>query len=869
MKKSIKAQKVFGGITAAALALSLLPLTPPEVVTATPQTPRVSVHDPSIFKDPGDGTYYVLGSHIASASSENLMEWEQISTDYGDTSAAPFYGNLQETFAEPFQWAGYDDGDCSGGNYAVWAPDIIYNPQYEWEDGSKGAYMIYLCTSSTWRRSCIGYMVSKEMDGPYDYIDTLIYSGFTTNGNPDGNSTRNTKWDNDYLNLKELVELGPENGGISEVSDNWFTDNGDWDNNYAPNAIDPTVFFDAQGEHLYMTYGSWSGGLFILELNPATGEVYYPGVDSVDEVSGNYTDRYFGTHIAGGNHQSGEAPYILYDEATGYYYLYETYGGLTADGGYNMRLFRSENVMGPYLDAAGNNAADSGSGNSSYGIKLMGNYEFYDQLGKKAAGHNSALIDDDGAHYLVHHQRFNISPQTEQHELRIHQQFLNEDQWPVTAVYEYTGEEIAHYEDSQVIGSYEFINHGTDSSGNMLTTQFVNLNEDGTVSGDYTGTWTKTGASDAQGNDLGYDYLTLNIGDVVYKGIFFQQTNEADSPQSVMTFSAFGNDNTSVWGSMMPDSDENRVNAAAASLDTYIPSATAESITLPTSVMGAEITWSSSNSSVLDENGNVQPPQEETVVTLTATVSFGTASVSKEYNITVRARASLIYGFDFENPASEGALSPTEASAKSGNASLMGTASLVEDSERGNVLEIINEAGAKGVNFLRLPEDTFSTVTERGYSVSMWAKVSADSWEHSALFEADNSATAPNYPMTRIGVNLIARINANGYSDVQGELLTSNGVRDQWEHIVYTVNPDGIKVYLNGQLVGEEKKNIASCFDDSNAASIQKAVNVSVGSGFIWNDEDLRNGRFDDVQIYDGTLTAGEIQNAYQESVAN
>lgn len=118
--------------------------------------------------------------------------------------------------------------------------------------------------------------------------------------------------------------------------------------------------------------------------------------------------------------------------------------------------------------------------------------------------------------------------------------------------------------------------------------------------------------------------------------------------------------------------------------------------------------------------------------------------------------------------------------------------------------------------------------------------------------------------MTRIGVNLIARINANGYSDVQGELLTSNGVRDKWEHIVYTVNPDGIKVYLNGQLVGEEKKNIASCFDDSNAASIQKVVNVSVGSGFIWNDEDVRNARFDDVKVYDGTLTAEEIMSAYQ-----
>ena len=71
MKKSIKAQKVLGSITAAALTLSLLPLTPPEVVTATSQTPRVSVHDPSIFKAPEDDTYYVFGSHIASASSED------------------------------------------------------------------------------------------------------------------------------------------------------------------------------------------------------------------------------------------------------------------------------------------------------------------------------------------------------------------------------------------------------------------------------------------------------------------------------------------------------------------------------------------------------------------------------------------------------------------------------------------------------------------------------------------------------------------------------------------------------------------------------------------------------------------------------
>lgn len=36
-----------------------------------------------------------------------------------------------------------------------------------------------------------------------------------------------------------------------------------------PNAIDPTVFYDAD-DRMWMVYGSWSGGIFLLELDPAT-----------------------------------------------------------------------------------------------------------------------------------------------------------------------------------------------------------------------------------------------------------------------------------------------------------------------------------------------------------------------------------------------------------------------------------------------------------------------------------------------------------------------------------------------------------------------------------------------------------------------
>lgn len=73
-------------------------------------------------------------------------------------------------------------------------------------------------------------------------------------------------------------------------------------------------------------------GIFLLELDKATGKPMYPGKDGTTE-DGRLIDRYFGTKIAGGYGESGEGPYIEYNQETGYYYLYVTYGGLAADGG--------------------------------------------------------------------------------------------------------------------------------------------------------------------------------------------------------------------------------------------------------------------------------------------------------------------------------------------------------------------------------------------------------------------------------------------------------------------------------------------------------------------------------------------------------
>lgn len=496
---------------------------------------HVAVHDPSIFREEdeeGKVTYYVYGTHITSAKSNDLVDWKTFTNGYNKTNNT-LYGNLSENLAESFQWAGENDADCKGG-FAVWAPDLVYNENYVNDDGSKGAYLLYYSVSSTYCRSAIGYAVADTVEGPFTYKGTLVYSGFTKVSAKDAKSNIDKIWTN--TNIDELMAEGRIEG---EYNDQWGVAN--YSTSYAPNAIDPTIFTDTEGR-MWMCYGSWSGGIYLLEIDPATGDAIYPGKDGKTE-DGRVIDKYFGTRIAGGYTISGEGPYILYDEATKYYYLYTTYNYLDSVSGYNMRLFRSEKPEGPYLDAAGNNAAFKSRSVNQYqiGIKVMGNYKFSNNSkGYRSPGHNSAFIDKDGQRYLIYHTRFENNG--ERFEVRVHQQFMNEDGWPVTAVFENRNDLISAtgYEKNDIVGVYEFINHGIGSDGaGVKTPDIIILHEDGTISGDHSGTW-----EEKEGTYL----ATFVIGEVTYKGVFFKQHDEKLKSGLVMTFTAIGNNNETIWG---------------------------------------------------------------------------------------------------------------------------------------------------------------------------------------------------------------------------------------------------------------------------------------------------------------------------------
>ncbi len=463
-----------------------------------------SVHDPAIFTDK-DGTYYIFGTHMTVAKSEDLRHWQHLTT--GVAPENPLFQGLFEEPLEGERSAFSFTGKFNGRAYAVWAPDVSYNPYLK-------KYVMYFCTTGSYIKSAICMAVSDEVMGPYRYVDTLLCSGF------DAATVEET-------NVNEVL-------GDAPGYEKYLKKNGRYNNLAWPNCIDPNLFRDREGR-LWMVYGSWSGGIFVLEIDERTGYPVRPAEDKK-----NHVDAYFGKKILGGGHKSIEGPYVLYDAVSDYFYLFVSYGWLGRDGGYQIRLFRSKQPDGPYADMQGKSVLRVPN-HAPYGLKLMGNYRLPSlEVGYKAPGHNSAFCDKDGKLYVVYHQRFDMDH--EGHEPRVHQLFRTEDGWLAVCPFatagecawkgaaksENGGEMIA---ENELQGTWHIVKHGLDISGEMHLSkeQEVALQEKGTA---LLLTLRENGT------------VSFVIDEVQYEGAVCRMQDEAGNP--VLCITAVG-ENKSVW----------------------------------------------------------------------------------------------------------------------------------------------------------------------------------------------------------------------------------------------------------------------------------------------------------------------------------
>ena len=802
-----------------------------------PQFTNVSVHDPSIVKD-GD-TYYAFGSHIEAAKSKDLMNWEGFANGY-TTPNNKLFGDLSENLAESFAWAGEDDADSKGG-YAIWAPDVFWNEEYVNEDGTKGAYLMYYSASSTYIRSAIGVAASQDIEGPYEYVDTIVYSGFTQNESYDKDSQVNTKWD--QTNIASLID----DGVLKEIRASWFNQNGSYNNQQFPNAIDPNLFYDENGK-LWMSYGSWSGGIFVLEIDPATGKTIHPGKDDTTE-DGRLVDRYFGTKISGGFGKSGEGPYVIYDESTGYYYLYVTYGWLAADGEYNMRVFRAESPEGPYLDIQGQNAVlKSGQDHADIGNKLIGHFNFERKVGDPgtgngygyvSSGHNSVYIDPDtNEQFLVFHTRF--PNRGEAHELRIHQMFMTEDDWPVVAPSRYSGETLEKIEFSKVIGEYRYVNHEKDNSNTIKAAQTISLNEDGTITGAVSGEWELVNEYEA----------ILTIDDNRFTGVFIEQWNEVT--QSVQpAFTAVSNEGKSVWGIKdFERTDKEIVETIKNELTIGQITGVIADLQLPTNgISGAEITWKTSNPEIISEEGVVNRPEagdEDAVVTLTATITKGDYSLEKDFEVTVLAQteAKLVAYYSFE-----GNLEEQNQLQDSGEVigKIIG--------EEGGSIEYVEGKNGQAAKFdgqsgVLLPQGLISSDQ---YTISLWLQPTELTLHTTAFFGAktpdDWISIVPSGH--KDGETMLwSTANGNWYDGLLGMTIPT----DDWSLVTIAVNKGRVDIYVNGENL-HTGKNFNDVFTTKDAV-------FALGVNY-WDTP--YQGLIDELLIYDHiALSEEQIQHYYE-----
>lgn len=529
----------------------------------------VPVHDPSVivvYKDASGNSYpendaaksrtkyyYIFGTMNGAAYSRDMLDWTAFTPKLSRGDTTYVTGNESKddyytVFKAEADYAEHTTSSDAKGN--LWAPDIVWNRKLK-------KWCLYFSMAGEDWKSSIVMLTADNIEGPYEYKGAVIYGGMDK-------QTAGSAANADYAKVTGGTTIDER----YYIANNGTTNLGKWDGGYGSSCIDPNVFYDEDG-NLWLLYGSWSGGLFLVKLDESTGlrdYGYKYGSGGAAKWSGTslQEDPYMGIHVGGGYYVSGEGSYIQYfkdADGNGYYYLFVSYGFYSPEGGYSMRVFRSKDVKGPYTDVDGTSAIFEKFilnywGNTDRGFPIMQNYRwsFWDEDHAEIANGHNSLLQDDGAMYLVYHRKYNNH--TGWHNVETHQLFFNKKGWIVAAPFEYHegyGLPKRALDRRDIAGPYKVIMHNPpknnpatwEDSVAVNLEQDMQLNADGTVTGAYTGTWVYDYAR-------GSSFVTLTLGGVVYEGVMLDQLQN-DTSIRTYTFSAMNAAGTrAFWGYRLP-----------------------------------------------------------------------------------------------------------------------------------------------------------------------------------------------------------------------------------------------------------------------------------------------------------------------------
>lgn len=274
------------------------------------------------------------------------------------------------------------------------------------------------------------------------------------------------------------------------------------------------------------------------------------------------------------------------------------------------------------------------------------------------------------------------------------------------------------------------------------------------------------------------------------------------------------------------------------------------------------------------------------IVLLTVIVIFTISGIivsknnDKKENVAVAAETSVtpVVKYDFENVS--GSSVPNVGSNTSiGAAQIIGSGTIVNDPERGKVFyNHSSDEFAKTIreNYLKLDSNIFkNAINGNGFTITMWMKFDStkvdimDDWGHrwADIFVAYNSNAKNKYPMSKLGVNLIARLN-NTPSDDSSFFDTvdmGNYLGDSnWHQIAFAFSNSKTYVYVDGKelsvlnLDGSWGLNTGNFFTESK----NLIDTICVGGNSLWNEDPDMIAMFDDICIYNVAVSEKQLSAA-------
>ena len=469
-----------------------------------------NVHDPTVVLAE-DGYYYMYqtdasygnahtaGGHFHGRRSKDLVNWEYLG---GVMPALPEWviPKLNEIRKE----MGLNEVSPQTADFGYWAPCV--------RKVRNGLYRMYYSIV------CPG-----TLDGAGSWSERA-FIGLLENSNP----ADNYGWKD-----KGYVITNASDKGL-----NFHIRPDDWNNCYYKwNAIDPSYLIDNNGKH-YLIYGSWHSGIAALEVDAETGKP----VNTLSAPWGTNEDiAAYGSLIAtrrmGDRWQASEGPEIIYNAATGYYYLFVAYDALGVP--YNTRVCRSKNIYGPYLGMDGVDQTQTGGEMLPI---VTHPYKFNNSYGWVGISHCAVFDDGNGNWYYASQGRFpeNVGGNAYSNALMMgHVRSIrwNSQGWPVVMPERYGAVPKVAITEEELIGNWEHIDLSY-SYGKQKESSNMTLAADHTITD---GAW--------KGSTWSYDadkqILTANGVELCLQ----RETDwEANPRTHTIVYAGYGNNFKTYWG---------------------------------------------------------------------------------------------------------------------------------------------------------------------------------------------------------------------------------------------------------------------------------------------------------------------------------